>query len=65
MVKDNEKAFRTKFFGTKAYRLRQEIKDDDLEVYYINTDDNHADILTKPLSQDRFLKLTEPWIKDQ
>ena len=60
--KDNYKAFRTNIFGTKAFRLRQEMKNNDLEIYYINTLDNTADILTKPLKADKFNIFTKNWI---
>ena len=64
IVKDNYKAFRNNFFGTKAFRLRQEMRDNDLEIYYVNTIDNTADILTKPLKADRFHDLTKAWMID-
>ena len=39
-----------KFYGTKVLRIAEEIENDNISVNYINTSQNVADILTKPLS---------------
>ena len=51
-----------KFYGTKVLRIAEEIENDNISVNYINTSQNVADILTKPLSVKIFTKLTENWI---
>ena len=51
-----------KFYGTKVLRIAEEIENDNISVNYINTSQNVADILTKPLSVKIFAKLTENWI---
>lgn len=60
---DDDKKFRNRFFGTKAMRMRDEIKYFNLRIEYINTESNTADILTKSLSYRRFVKLTSDWIE--
>ena len=59
---EDDKKFRNRYFGTKAMRIRDEVKQLGLHMKYINTEENTADILTKPLSYKRFLKLTSNWI---
>lgn len=59
---DDDKKFRNRFFGTKAMRIRDEVQQLGLNIKYINTEENTADVLTKPLSYKRFLKLTADWI---
>ena len=51
-----------KFYGTKVLRIAEEIENDNISVNYINTSQNVADILMKPLSVKIFAKLTENWI---
>lgn len=59
---DDDKKFRNRFFGTKAMRISDEVQKLGLHIEYVNTEENIADILTKPLSYKRFLKLTSDWI---
>jgi len=59
---EDDKKFRNRFFGTKAMRIRDEVQKLGLHMEYIKTEDNMADILTKPLSYKRFLKHTSHWI---
>ena len=63
ITSEEDKKFRNRFFGTKAIRIKEEIKYFDLKFNYINTELNTADILTKALSYKRFNKLTSDWIK--
>lgn len=60
-VRDISK-IKNKFYGTKVLRIAEEIENDNISVNYINTSQNVADILTKPLSVKIFAKLTENWI---
>jgi hypothetical protein len=48
---------RTKHVDIKYHMVRQQIKQHVLNIFYINTTDNIADILTKALSTDRFKRL--------
>lgn len=61
---DDDKKFRDKYFGTKALRIRQEVKQSNISLSYINTADNTADILTKPLTYKRFKLLTKGWFNN-
>ncbi|QLG70918.1 hypothetical protein HG535_0A08650 [Zygotorulaspora mrakii] len=60
---EDSRAFRNRFFGTRAFRLRDEARRNDLKFEYIKTEDNYADILTKPTSIAIFKKLTHSWVK--
>ena len=44
-----EEDIRNILYGSKAFRLRELIKTEDINIEYINTDINIADILTKRL----------------
>ena len=46
----------------KFLYIAEEIENHSVSVKYINTKDNIADILTKPLPYKTFAKLTENWI---
>lgn len=43
-----DKSFKNKFFGIKALRIRDEISENNLSVARIGTENNIADVLTKP-----------------
>lgn len=53
---------KSKFYGTKVLRVAEEIEAGNIKVNYINTNDNIADILTKPLTISKFSQLTKSWI---
>ena len=53
---------KNKFYGTKVLRVAEEIENHSVSVKYINTQNNTADILTKPLSVKIFTNLTQSWI---
>lgn len=57
-----DKSFKNKFFGIKALRIRDEISENNLRVARIDTANNIADILTKPVTYKRYSKLTSEWI---
>lgn len=63
MNRPSEALIKHRFLGTKAFRLRQEIKLNDLEVSYVQTKENHADALTKSLSTPHFRRLTRKWFQ--
>lgn len=63
ITSEEDKKFRNRFFGTKALRIREEIKYFDLRFEYVATSENTADILTKALSYKRFNSLTSSWIQ--
>ena len=48
---------RTKLIGLKYHHFRSKIKEGLISVHYINTDHQVADILTKALSEPKFLAL--------
>lgn len=60
---EDSKAFRNRFFGTRAFRLRDEVQKHGLRLKYIKTEENYADILTKPTSIAIYKKLTQSWMK--
>jgi len=53
---------KSKFFTTRLLRAKEEIKMDNISIQYINTKDNIADILTKPVQVKDFNHLTKNWI---
>lgn len=57
-----DKSFRNKYFGIKALRIRDEIQEDNVNILRINTEENIADVLTKPVTYKGYKKLTSTWI---
>ena len=53
---------KSKFYGTKVLRIGEEVDNKNISMKYINTKDNIADILTKPLTVTIFKRLTGTWI---
>ena len=51
-----------KFYGPKVLDVAEEIENHSVSVKYINTQNNTAVILTKPLSVKIFTNLTQSWI---
>ena len=54
---------KSKFYGTKLLRIKEELDAGNIKMSYIKTDDNTADILTKPLSVNKFKELTKQWMQ--
>jgi hypothetical protein len=54
---DNESAIRTKHIAIRYHFLRDHQQKGDIEIAYINTKDQLADIFTKPLDDQTFNKL--------
>jgi hypothetical protein len=48
---------RTKHIDIRHYFLRDHQQKGDIEVYHINTENQLADIFTKPLDEKRFCRL--------
>lgn len=53
---------KSKFYGTKLLRIKEEIEKGNVDMNYINTKENTADMLTKALSIPTFQKLKLPWM---
>jgi hypothetical protein len=49
----------TKHIDTRYHYVRQQIKNGAVTVYYVRSDENPADIFTKPLGKVKFLKFRE------
>ncbi|XP_003667544.2 Ty1/Copia family ribonuclease HI NDAI_0A01430, partial [Naumovozyma dairenensis CBS 421] len=62
MKNNDEKIMKKKFYAIRLLRLKEEIKEKDIKLEYINTKENIADILTKPLPVKTFTELTKDWI---
>ncbi|CCD23648.1 uncharacterized protein NDAI_0B06160 [Naumovozyma dairenensis CBS 421] len=58
----DDKKFRTRYFGARASRLRDELDQSRVSLHYIDTETNIADCLTKPLSIKKFNEFTKTWI---
>lgn len=57
LVKNPEFHHRTKHIDIRYKFIREQYESKQLDVNYCNSDMQIADILTKPLVKDRFLKL--------
>lgn len=56
MSKTFENSKRVKHIDIRNHFLRNLIQDEKLEIKYVKSDDNIADMLTKPLSKELFIK---------
>lgn len=63
MIGDDDKKFRGKYFGCRARRLKDEMMMKELKIDYISTNENVADLLTKPLHVKQFLALQSKFIQ--
>lgn len=63
MIGDDDKKFRGKYFGCRARRLKDEITKGNMVIEYVNTNENIADLLTKPLPVKQFLGLQRKFIQ--
>src|SRR5882762_4938951 len=59
LSKDNKFHARTKHIDIRHHFIREAIEDWKLSVVYIPTDDNPADIFTKPLAKAKFRRFVE------
>ena len=59
LSKDNKFHARTKHIDIRHHFIREAIEDRKLSVVYIPTDDNPADIFTKPLAKAKFRRFVE------
>lgn len=57
LIRNPEFHQRTKHIDIKYHVIREYYQNGDLNVEYVSTDDNIADIFTKPLPRDRFQRL--------
>lgn len=57
LIRNPEFHQRTKHIDIKFHVIREYYENGDIDVQYISTDDNIADLLTKPLPRDRFQRL--------
>ncbi|SMN22169.1 Putative Ty retrotransposon (partial), partial [Maudiozyma saulgeensis] len=58
----DESRMKAKFFTTRLLRAKEEIKRQNIKMSYVETKNNTADILTKPVQVKDFIHLTENWI---
>jgi hypothetical protein len=59
LAKDNKFHARTKHIDICYHFIRKAVEDGKISVKYIPTDDNMADIFTKPLSKSKFHRFVE------
>ena len=59
LSKDNKFHARTKHIDVQYHFVREAVEDGKMSVVYIPTDDNPADIFTKPLAKPKFRHFVE------
>jgi hypothetical protein len=59
LAKNPEFHQRTKHIQIKYHFIREQLKNGIIDLQYVSTEDQLADILTKPLETNRFQKLRE------
>ena len=59
IVKDHKFSERTKHMSIRHFYVREKIKDGTVEVSYVPTTDQLADLFTKPLTQQPFTRLRD------
>ena len=59
LSKDNKFHLRTKHIDVRYHFIREAVEDGKVSVVYIPTDDNPADIFTKPLAKTKFRRFVE------
>lgn len=57
LVKNPEYHKRTKHIDIQYHFIREKFENDDIDISYISTDNQIADIMTKPLPRDKFERL--------
>ncbi|CCE63856.1 hypothetical protein TPHA_0G00155 [Tetrapisispora phaffii CBS 4417] len=53
---------KNKFYGIRLLKIIEETKDNGINIEYVNTKENIANILTKPVETKTFKELTCDWI---
>ena len=56
MAKEHKSRPRTKHIAVKYHHFREHVERGDITVHPIGTDDQVADLLTKPLAKEKFVK---------
>ena len=56
LSKDAKSCQRSRHIERRYLRIRELVAQGDIAVKYVNTEDNHADLLTKPLERVVFQK---------
>lgn len=51
-----------KFYGTKLIITKEENERGNIDMTYVNTSENIADMLTKPLAEINFRELKTSWM---
>ena len=59
LLKDNKFHARTKHIDVRYHFIGEAVEDGKVSVVYIPTDENPADIFTKPLAKAKFRRFTE------
>ena len=70
LSKDNKFHQRTKHIDIRYHYIREAVEDGRIQVEYIPTDQNPADIFTKPLSKTKFRGFVaglglKPWREEE
>lgn len=55
LIKNPEFHSRTKHIDVRYHFIHEKFEERIFELYYVNTDEQTADILTKPLARDKFI----------
>ena len=59
LAKDNKFHARTKHIDVRYHFIREAVEDGKVSVVYVPTDENPADIFTKPLAKAKFRQFVE------
>jgi translation initiation factor IF-1 len=59
LFKDNKFHAHTKHIDMRYHFIRKAVQDDKITVKYVPTDENVADIFTKPLLRPKFVQFVE------
>ena len=55
LSKDKKSCQKSRHIERRYLKIRELVADGEIIVKHVNTDDNHADVLTKPLDADTFM----------
>ena len=59
LTKNSIQYSRTKHIEIRHHFIRDHVQKGDIELKFVYTDNQLADILTKPLSEDRFIRIRD------